>query len=251
MFWQLLKHKPVASDLYPEDVLEARFLPSLAVIAVPAAFWHFHVQTLPVESSGTRLAAEQAASWSKQRRTTCERQLPAGFPRTLSSNAYSELQGQNRCTFSANEAPADIDVLVVLHSSSRGEVVGTDDAVVGEDDATRCHAEVCGMVGHWAAHAPHQTSWRQQHDGASEGKRVSGRGKRGRARLTFGHVGAVRVGDEAGEADMKGAAEPSANRRSGAKVGDALPVVELAAHRDHAAAHILAAFLANEAGVDA
>lgn len=59
------------------------------------------------------------------------------------------------------------------------------------------------------------------------------------------------VGDEAGEADVEGAAETSADRRGGAKVGDALSVVELAAHRDHAAAHILAAFLAHEAGVDA
>lgn len=78
---------------------------------------------------------------------------------------------------------------------------------------------------------------------------VRGQGNEGK-RLTFGHVGAVRVGDEAGEADVEGAAESSADGCRRAKVGDALPVVELAAHRDHAAAHILAAFLAHEAGVD-
>lgn len=75
--------------------------------------------------------------------------------------------------------------------------------------------------------------------------------KRGRARFTFGHVGAVGVGDEAGEADVDGAAETSADGRRGAKVGDALPVVELAAHGDHAAPHVLTAFLADKAGVDA
>lgn len=58
------------------------------------------------------------------------------------------------------------------------------------------------------------------------------------------------VGNEAGEADVDGAAETSADRRRGAKVGDALTVVELAAHRDHAATHVLAAFLAHEAGVN-
>lgn len=61
----------------------------------------------------------------------------------------------------------------------------------------------------------------------------------------------MRVGDEAGEADVDGAAETSADRRRRAKVGDALPVVELATHRDHAAPHVLATFLAHEAGVDA
>lgn len=171
MFWQLLEHKPVASDLHPEDVLEARLLPSLAVVAVPAAFWHFHVQTLPVEGSGTRLAAEQAAPWSTGEGTTYEGWLHAGSPRIPSStshpqsNAFSELQGQNFCTFSADEAPADVDVLVVLDPAAGGEVVGTDDTVIGEDDAACSHAEVCGMIRHRAAHAPHQTSCRQQNDG--------------------------------------------------------------------------------------
>lgn len=169
---------------------------------------------------------------------------------TSTIRCLSELKRQHSRTFSADEAPADVDVLVVLDPAARREVVGTDDAVVGEDDAARRHAEVCGMVRHGAAHAPHQTSCRQQHDVASEGERTRAR-KGGPARFTFGHVGAVGVGDEAGEADVDGAAETSADRRRGAKVGDALPVVELAAHWDHAAPHVLAALLAHEAGVDA
>lgn len=64
-------------------------------------------------------------------------------------------------TFSADEAPADINVLVVLHAPTRGEMVGTDDAVVGEDDAARCHAQVCGVIGYRTAHAPHQTTYGQ------------------------------------------------------------------------------------------
>ncbi|TNN42262.1 hypothetical protein EYF80_047557 [Liparis tanakae] len=61
-------------------------------------------------------------------------------------------------TFGADEAPADVDVFVVLDAAARGEVVGTDDAVVGEHDAARRHAEVRGVVGHRAAHAPDQAT---------------------------------------------------------------------------------------------
>lgn len=92
--------------------------------------------------------------------------------------------------------------------------------------------------------AGNKTTARQEANargGENEGERA----------FTFGYVGAVGVGDEAGEADVDGAAETSADRRRGAKVGDALPVVELATDRDHAAPHVLAAFLAHEAGVDA
>lgn len=88
----------------------------------------------------------------------------------LTSNAFSELQGQNFCTFSADEAPADVNVLVVLDPAAGGEVAGTDDAIIGEDDAACRHAEVCGMVRHRAAYAPHQTSCRQQNDGISVGE---------------------------------------------------------------------------------
>lgn len=55
---------PVAANFDPEDVFVSRLLPSLAVIAVPAAFRHLDVQTLAVEGSGTGLAAQQAAPCS-------------------------------------------------------------------------------------------------------------------------------------------------------------------------------------------
>lgn len=61
-------------------------------------------------------------------------------------------------TFGADKAPADVDVFVVLDAAAGGEVVGTDDAVVGEHDAARRHAEVCGVVGHRAAHTPDQAT---------------------------------------------------------------------------------------------
>lgn len=65
-------------------------------------------------------------------------------------------------TLCADEAPADVDVLVVLDAAAGGEVVGADDAVVGEDNAARCHAEVRGVIGHWTANAPHQTTCRRE-----------------------------------------------------------------------------------------
>lgn len=62
-------------------------------------------------------------------------------------------------TFSADEAPADINVLVVLHTPARDKVVGADDAVVGEDDAARRHAQVRGVVGYRTANASYQTTY--------------------------------------------------------------------------------------------
>ena len=35
------------------------------------------------------------------------------------------------CTFSADETPTDVDMLVVLDPPARGEVVGAQDAVIG------------------------------------------------------------------------------------------------------------------------
>lgn len=61
-------------------------------------------------------------------------------------------------TFGTDETPADINVFVVLNTPTRSEVVGTDDAVVGEDDTARCHAQVCSMIGYWTAHASYQTT---------------------------------------------------------------------------------------------
>lgn len=61
-------------------------------------------------------------------------------------------------TFCADKAPADVDVFMVLDATSGGEVVGTDNAVIGEDNAACCHAQVCSVIGHRAAHAPHQAT---------------------------------------------------------------------------------------------
>lgn len=69
-------------------------------------------------------------------------------------------------TFCADKAPADVDVFVVLDPPARGEMVGADDAVAGEHNAARRHAQVCGMIGHWAAHASHQAACRQTPEGS-------------------------------------------------------------------------------------
>ena len=61
-------------------------------------------------------------------------------------------------TFGADEAPADVDVLVVLAALARREVVGTEEAVVGQHQAARGHAVVVGVVGHGAAHAAGQAT---------------------------------------------------------------------------------------------
>jgi len=52
---------PVASPFDPQDVLDARLLARLAVIAEPAALRHLDVQTLLVEGGGTRLAAQETS----------------------------------------------------------------------------------------------------------------------------------------------------------------------------------------------
>lgn len=63
-------------------------------------------------------------------------------------------------------------MLVVLDAPTGSEVVWTDDAVVGEDNAARRHAEVCGMIRHGATHTPYQTTCRQHmHDQSTEGAR--------------------------------------------------------------------------------
>lgn len=61
-------------------------------------------------------------------------------------------------TFGADEAPADVNMFVVLDAAAGGEVVGTDDAVVGQHHAARRHAQVRGVVRHRAANASHQTT---------------------------------------------------------------------------------------------
>lgn len=58
-------------------------------------------------------------------------------------------------------------MFVVFDTAAGGEVVRTDDAVVGEDNTACCHAEVRSMVSHRAAHTPNQTTYR----GKQENKR--------------------------------------------------------------------------------
>lgn len=67
-------------------------------------------------------------------------------------------------TFRADEAPADIDVFVVLDATTGSEMVGTNDAVVGEDNAACRHAEVRSMIGYRTAHASYQTTCGRSRD---------------------------------------------------------------------------------------
>lgn len=65
----------------------------------------------------------------------------------------------SRRTFGADEAPADVDVLVVLAAFARREVIGTQEAVVCQHQAAGCHAVVIGVIRHWAANAPSKAAW--------------------------------------------------------------------------------------------
>lgn len=58
------------------------------------------------------------------------------------------------------------------------------------------------------------------------------------------------VGNEAGEADVDRAAETSIDGRRRTEVSNALPMVKLPTHRNHAAPHILTALLTHKAGVN-
>lgn len=73
---------------------------------------------------------------------------------------WADVTPQNG-TFGADEAPADINVFMVLDATSGSEVVGADDAVVGEDNAARCHAQICSMIGDRTAHTAHQAAYGQ------------------------------------------------------------------------------------------
>lgn len=71
----------------------------------------------------------------------------------------------NHLTFRADEAPADVDVLMVAAAPPCSEVIGADDAVGGEDHRASSKAEVVGVVGNWAPHAAHQATWHQKVSG--------------------------------------------------------------------------------------
>lgn len=50
-------------------------------------------------------------------------------------------------------------MFVVLDAAAGGEVVRADDAVVGQDDAACCHAQVCSVIGYRAAHTANQATY--------------------------------------------------------------------------------------------
>lgn len=63
-------------------------------------------------------------------------------------------------TFRADEAPAHIDVLMVLAALARSEVVRTQETVVGQHQAARCHTVVISVIGHRAAHTSSQSTYK-------------------------------------------------------------------------------------------
>lgn len=61
-------------------------------------------------------------------------------------------------TFRANEAPADVDVFVITAALPWREVVGTDDAVSGQDDAAGRDAVIASVVRDGASNAVDQST---------------------------------------------------------------------------------------------
>lgn len=141
-------------------------------------------------------------------------------------------------------------MFVVLDATPRGEMVRTDYAVVRKHNAARCHAEVCSVIGHRAANTSHQTACGEPRSTGDQYKDAALASPRRYSPFTLGDGRAVGAGDEAGEADVDGAAEASVHRCSRGVVCDALSVVKLPTHRNHAAAHIFAALFTHKAGVD-
>lgn len=147
-------------------------------------------------------------------------------------------------------------MFVVLDATAGGEVVRTDDAVVGEDDAACCHAEVCSVIGYRAAHTPNQTTYRPTNV-QSRARKVHQTTQAITVNhpsvlwFTFRDGRAVGVGDETGETDVDGAAEASVHRCGRGEVGDTLAVIKLPTHRNHTAPHVLTALFTYKAGVDA
>lgn len=71
-----------------------------------------------------------------------------------------------RPTFRTDEAPADVDVLVVLAALAWREVARTEKTIVCQHQAARCHAVVISVVGHGAPHAPSQPTWGKNRRGS-------------------------------------------------------------------------------------
>ena len=62
-------------------------------------------------------------------------------------------------TSGTQKAPAHIDGGVEEAVPLGAAVAAADHDVVGEDDATRRHAAVSRVIGHWTADTAHQTTW--------------------------------------------------------------------------------------------
>lgn len=76
-------------------------------------------------------------------------------------------------------------------------------------------------------------------------------GKVAECLFTFRDGRAVGIGDEAGETDVDRAAEASVHRCSRGVVGDTLPMIKFATHRNHTASYILTALFTYKTGMDA
>lgn len=109
------------------------------------------------------------------------------------------------------------------------------------------------MIGNRAAHAAYQPTCRHKQESKcnSERRVITAKVRSERPLITFRDVGAVGISNEAGEANVDGTAETSVHRYGRGVVGDALAVIKLPTHRDHAAPHILTALFTHKAGVDA
>jgi len=67
--------------------------------------------------------------------------------------------GWYKQTFIAAEAPAHVDVRVVLHGSDRLEVFGTHDVEARQVDAACRDTEITHVVGRGTAYTAQQTTW--------------------------------------------------------------------------------------------
>lgn len=75
---------PVISKLDPNDLLVTQLLASFTVIAIPAPFRHFYVETLGVKGSWAGLTAQQFSTF-KQRNPAWFIAVRIGFPRAQQS----------------------------------------------------------------------------------------------------------------------------------------------------------------------
>lgn len=65
-----------------------------------------------------------------------------------------------RLTFRAHEAPTDVDVFVIAAALPWQEMVGTEDAVSGQEDTACWDAVFTSVVGNGASYAVHQSACR-------------------------------------------------------------------------------------------